>query len=50
MDRDDSTEGETVPLKESAGLQSRDNTRTTALFEALKAFSKREAGGMETPC
>ena len=31
-----------------ASLQARDNTRTAALFDTLKAFSKLEAGGMET--
>ena len=50
MDRTDSTEDEGVPLRESAYLQVRENTRTTALFDTLKAFSKREAAGMETPC
>ena len=33
-----------------ASLQARENTRTTALFDTLNAFSKREAAGMETPC
>ena len=33
-----------------ASLQARENTRTTALFDTLKPFNKREAAGMETPC
>ena len=32
-----------------AGLRARNNTRTTALFDTLIAFSKREASGMESP-
>ena len=31
-----------------ASLQARDNSRTTALFDTLKAFSKLEAAGMGT--
>ena len=50
MDRTDSKKGECVPLRECASLQTRENTRTTALFDTLKALSKLEAGGMETPC
>ena len=30
--------------------QARDNTRTNALFDTPRAFSKREAAGMQTPC
>ena len=33
-----------------AGLQARNNTRTSALFDTLKALSQLEAAGMETPC
>ena len=50
MGRTDSTEHAAVPLRESVYLQVWENTRTTALFDKLKAYSKREAAGMETPC
>ena len=50
MDRTDSTEDVTAPLRECANLQARENTRTTPLIDTLKAFSKRKTVGMETPC
>ena len=47
--RTDSTEGEKKPLRKCVGLEARENTTTTAVFDALKAFGKPDAAGMETP-
>ena len=46
----DSTEDEEVPPGERLVSKHGNNTRTTALFNTLKALSKLEAGGMKSPC
>ena len=49
-ERTDSKEGEWGSLREGASLQARENNRTTALVDTLRAFSKLETAGMDTPC
>ena len=39
-----------MPLREGAILQARENTRATAIFDTLNAFSPTEPAGMATSC